>query len=64
MDKWEYRIFNVGVEDIYFQNSYELFKEKINHLGSDGWEVISIAPIAPGEGGTNYLCVFLKRKLD
>jgi hypothetical protein len=39
----------------------EEIKTDINHLGSEGWEIISIVPIAQGHGWTEKLDVFLKK---
>jgi len=61
MDKWEYKILKMKPGDRGDIDGQGLEK-MINHLGSDGWEVISTAPIAWSDN-TMLLCVFLKRKL-
>jgi hypothetical protein len=64
MDKWEYKILKMKkgtmAEGVIDEQGLE---KMINHLGSNGWEVISTSPIAFGDGDTYFLCVFLKRKL-
>ena len=39
-------------------------EKELNRLGSDGWEVISIFDIEKIKGGSKFVNVVLKRRID
>jgi hypothetical protein len=42
MDKFEYKILNISREHLKQENFQEELMEKLNKLGDDSWELISI----------------------
>jgi len=62
MDKWEYKILKMkmGTRSEGFIDEQGM----LNHLGSDGWEVISTSTFANSmDYASCFMFVFLKRKL-
>ena len=61
MTSWEYKVFETD-------KSFWGAKDKINidnkldELGRDGWELISVVPLSTTSGSTTGLQFFLKRK--
>ncbi len=63
MKKFEYRLLNP--ERGFFNGiDYEELTQRLNHLGSQGWEVVSTVGITAGVGGQmTGLLITLKREL-
>lgn len=39
------------------------FQNELNHLGSDGWELVSAIPTAQSYGSTRWVICIFKRKI-
>jgi len=59
---WEYKTTKISTHGIFF-NSLDLpkFDEKLNSFASDGWELVALAGLAEGSGGTTYIIATFKR---
>lgn len=55
--KWEYKH-----TTIVFRSNRDL-NEKLNELGSDGWETVSIDTVNPNTNGTKTVNVLLKKQV-
>lgn len=59
--RWEYRIINIRSENYRLDPAYE---ERLNDLGKDGWELVSITAINFKTGATDHIGMVFKRRLD
>jgi selenocysteine lyase/cysteine desulfurase len=60
LSKWEYKIINIRSEN------YRLDPEaaaKLNVLGEDGWELVSISSVNFKSGATDNIAMVFKRPL-
>ena len=67
--KWEYTIYSYKQPSgILFRGSGDIPVEEIagtlNKLGKDGWEAVSVFPIAMAQGATNMVGILLKRPVN
>jgi hypothetical protein len=62
-DAWEYRVMLMGVEG-FFGPKIDLDRlgHYLNEAGEVGWELVTVVPIARGEGRAAELMGILKRK--
>jgi hypothetical protein len=58
--RWEYRIINIRSENYRLDPAYE---ERLNDLGKDGWELVSITAINFKTGATDHIGMVFKRRL-
>ena len=61
MKKFEYRMLDTN-NSIFKGIDYKELNERLNHLGSQGWEVVSTVSLLVG-GQTTSLLTTLKREL-
>ena len=47
MDRWEYLIENINRSVVFS------LEQRMNMLGADGWELVSLTPILLGKGGVS-----------
>jgi hypothetical protein len=64
--KWEYKIYSwKQPNSLMFQSAGAIpadeITEALNKLGNEGWEAVSVFPIAMGGGATNMVGILLKR---
>jgi hypothetical protein len=64
--KWEYKIWSYKQPaGAIFRGAGDIPAEEItvtlNALGGDGWEAVSVFPVAMAQGATNMVGVLLKR---
>jgi hypothetical protein len=67
MDKFEYKILNISREHLKRESFQEELMEKLNALGDDSWELISIEGLTEGSifwkvGETVDVLFIFKRK--
>jgi hypothetical protein len=56
--RWEYRIINCRSENYRLDPHFEM---KLNELGDDGWELVSITAINFKTGATDHIGMVFKR---
>lgn len=61
MKKFEYQLLRTD-NGVFRGIDYEKFNDQLNHLGIQGWEVVSTVGLASA-GSTTSLLVTLKREL-
>ena len=59
--RWEYRIINIRSENYRLDPNYE---HRLNDLGADGWELVSITAINFKTGATDHIGMVFKRPLE
>ena len=59
--RWEYRIINIRSENYRLDPAYE---ERLNTLGEEGWELVSITAINFKTGATDHIGMVFKRKIS
>jgi hypothetical protein len=64
--KWEYKIWSCKQPSgAMFRGAGDIPAEEItlalNALGEDGWEAVSVFPVAMAQGATNMVGILLKR---
>ena len=57
--RWEYKIINIRSENYRLDPAYE---ERLNVLGDDGWELVSITAINFKTGATDHIGMVFKRQ--
>lgn len=59
MDAWEYLVLTMAMDREYSQET----QKELNRLGEDGWELVSVQPIADAKGpmGTKLAIVIFKQ---
>ena len=65
--KWEYQVLKLKTEVGFWSGTdfdAVALEKELNRLGSDGWEVISIFDIEKIKGGSKFVNVVLKRRID
>jgi hypothetical protein len=66
--KWEYKFYSWqqtgGVFSTTDPGTIPEITEALNKLGNAGWEAVSAFPIAIDPGGTNRVCILLKRAVS
>ena len=62
MKKFEYRLLNTE-SGLFKGIDYQALNDRLNHLGIQGWEVISTVSITNSDGQTASLLTTLKREL-
>jgi len=62
--RWEYIIATPRMKGWVNKGVSDEVVEKINDLGSEGWELISSSPVSTSKGGTDFLTLFFKRKIN
>jgi hypothetical protein len=65
MTRWEYMVLDVGVSGFFLGPDLDgdALTAKLNELGADGWEALTIAPMTVGAGSTSNLVIVLKRSI-
>lgn len=65
MEKFEYKTVVIEAEGFWGGkiNKTE-FKNELNELGSQGWELVSVVPSAQAYGKTKWFMSVFKRRLD
>jgi hypothetical protein len=56
--QWEYRIINIRSENYRLDPVYE---DRLNALGEEGWELVSITAINFKTGATDHIGMVFKR---
>ena len=66
MTRWEYTVLDVGVAGFFLGPDLDgdALSAKLNELGADGWEAVTVAPMTVGAGSTRNLVIVLKRPLS
>ena len=61
--KWEHMVLDVGVSGFWRGPNLDgdALATKLNELGSEGWEAVSLTSMAFTEGRTKDLIIVLKR---
>lgn len=60
MQKWEYRTVKLDAEGwVDRRVDFELLDEKLNSIGGEGWELVSVIHVI--SGSVNSVIAFLKR---
>jgi hypothetical protein len=67
--KWEYRMYaHKQPSGVFFRGAGDIpideMADALNKLGSEGWETVSVFPVAMAQGATNLVGVLLKRPLN
>ncbi|MFZ4764616.1 MAG: DUF4177 domain-containing protein [Roseimicrobium sp.] len=66
-EQWEYLTESFGIKNSVFSGpkyDNEDMKTKLNQLGREGWEVVTMTPVKESSGhGTALLLAVLKRRL-
>ena len=64
--RWEYMILDVSVATFFGGAALkgDALTERLNQLGSEGWELVSTAAMQAGTGHTRSLVYTLKRARD
>ena len=66
-EQWEYLTESFGVKNSVFsgpKTDNEQMKTRLNHLGREGWEVVTMTPVKESSGhSTALLLAVLKRRL-
>ncbi len=64
MSKWEYKIFKVKVSR-FFEGDFSTDKTEnsYNHLGKEGWELVSSFDLNMDEGQSSMVVAIFKRPL-
>jgi len=58
MTAWEYKVINIRSENYRLDPNCA---EKLNRLGADGWELVSIASVNFKSGATDNIAMVFKR---
>ena len=61
MQKYEYKQFTVETKGVISSILAETFIERLNELGSNGWEFVQAIPMAQSYGRTGSVMFILKR---
>ena len=63
MTRWEYTVLDVGVAGFFLGPDLDgdALTTKLNELGGEGWEAVTISPMTVGSGSTRNLVIVLKR---
>lgn len=56
--RWEYRIINIRSENYRLDPNYA---DRLNEVGEDGWELVSITAINFKTGATDHIGMVFKR---
>lgn len=66
MTRWEYTVLDVGVAGFFLGPDLDgdALTAKLNDLGAQGWEAVTLAPMSAGAGSTSNLVIVLKRPLS
>ena len=61
--RWEYTILDVGVSSFWLGPDLDgdALTAKLNELGDQGWEAVSLTGMSLGQGRTKDLIIILKR---
>jgi len=59
--RWEYRIINIRSENYRLDPAYE---NRLNTLGEEGWELVSITAINFKTGATDHIGMVFKRRIS
>ena len=60
MDKWIYRVLVVNKKLLSMKDKEDP-EQKLNELGKEGWELVSVIPLESG-GSTTGMQLFLKKR--
>lgn len=66
MTRWEYKVLKLETESSFFTGTEFDESElefELNHLGAEGWELVSIFSVEKVKGGSKYVSAALKRPL-
>lgn len=64
MSNWEYHVIKLKTESGFFSGTEfdsDSLAEKLNEMGRQGWELVSIFGIEKVDGGSKYINAVLKR---
>jgi hypothetical protein len=63
--QWEYIVLDVGVAGFWLGPDLDgnALTAKLNELGAEGWEAVSLTQMAIGQGRTKDLVIILKRPM-
>lgn len=62
VQKWEYRTVKLEAEGWFDrQVNFELLDSKLNGIGEEGWELVSVIYVINSGSFTNCVIAFLKR---
>ena len=65
MDQFEYQIITVASSGWFSSGDvdYALLQRRMNELGREGWELVSVEDTNRHDGGTKDLVLFMKRRI-
>lgn len=68
MEKWEYKIISPDVKGFVKMKIDPKTEQLLNELGNEGWELVSLAPLAGnaygwGAGTGNFVLIFKRQKI-
>lgn len=59
---WQYQTISLGGSGFLWASfDWNELNSRLNRLGAEGWELVSVMDINRHEGGTAYVVAFLKR---
>ena len=61
MDKWIYRVLVVKKKLLSAEDKEDP-EQKLNELGKEGWELVSVIPLSTTSGSTTWMQLFLKKR--
>jgi hypothetical protein len=64
--KWKYQIIKFEQEQSFLGGKFngEVIENKLNELGAEGWELVSLMDTNSGYGASNWIIAILKRPVE
>jgi hypothetical protein len=61
VERWQYLVEDCAVHTSQARNEVAALEQRCTELGLQGWELVSVAPLARSYGATHALRLFFKR---